>query len=691
MAQSPADVNAADSLTGYLKNWDALSSMLTRGRSFSGRERNCCFLNLGSSKGALQRFADVSAVSGLDFIDDGRAVVATDWDQDGDLDFWQTNREGPRLRFIKNQLGDSRRKQWVAFELTGTTSNRDAIGAVLELEFGGQKITRSLTAGDGFMSQSGKRIHFGLGEPANAPVSVTVRWPGGTPESFTKINPGSAYKLVQGSGTAQNIKSKSTSVILPENELMPPPPTEQARIILTHRLPSPPIDYVDFQGELQRHEPDPSGKGTPILINLWASWCPNCRRELSDLKSHHDDLTAKELRVLALTIEGVPQGDQKPDINGAKKLVAKSSFPFSVGATDQNGLRLLTILHDQVISRQRPLPLPSSFLIDKWGRLAAIYKGPVNAPQLLADLSLLEADSKTIANHAFPFPGRDASGLFPLGPLDFAKAYHAGGDAVSARREAHKVTEAPSTNNAQADLANRAQAWYFLGTLEQGLRNWKAATEAYQSALDFSPDQILLKIPLGVSLWQAGQQDEARKIFAEAAAEGAKNPTLMEALGKAHLQIKHYQEAISYFKKAIALAPQQESFQLNLALAYQTSGDSATAVELYQKFLKSQPDSVNAKNNLTFLLATAPEDTVRDGQSALKLAQEVIAQTGESHPSPLDSLGAALAETGDFEGAVNATEKAIAAARAIGRNDLLPKLRAKRDFYRAGKPYRSNQ
>ena len=192
MAQSPAEITAADSLTGYLRNWDALSSMLTRGRSFSGRERNCCFLNLGSSEGTLHRFADISAVSGLDFIDDGRAVVATDWDQDGDLDLWQTNREVPRLRFVKNQLGDARRQQWIAFELTGTTTNRDAIGAVLELQLGDRKITRSLTAGDGFMSQAGKRVHFGLGESEKVALSVTVRWPGGAPEIFDGIKPGNA-------------------------------------------------------------------------------------------------------------------------------------------------------------------------------------------------------------------------------------------------------------------------------------------------------------------------------------------------------------------------------------------------------------------------------------------------------------------------------------------------------------------
>ena len=254
-----------------------------------------------------------------------------------------------------------------------------------------------------------------------------------------------------------------------------------------------------------------------------------------------------------------------------------------------------------------------------------------------------------------------------------------------------KVTEAPLTNDAEGDLARRAQAWYFLGTLEQGLRNWDAAAEAYQNALDFSPDQVLLKIPLGVSLWQAGQQDEARKVFTEAAAEGDKSPALMEALGKAHLQIKQYQEAILYFEKAIALAPRQGSFHLNLALAHQSNGDAAKAAALYQKLLQTQPDSANVKNNLALLLATTPDDSVRDGPSALKLVREVIAQAGESHPLPLDTLGASLAETGDFKSAIVAAEKALAAARAIGRLDLVPKLQAKLELYRSGKPYRVSQ
>ena len=685
MAQSPAGEAAPQTLSDYLQNWDALSSMLTRGRSFSGRERHCTFLNVGSGG----RFADISAASGLDLADDGRAVIAHDWDRDGDLDLWFTNRQAPRLRFFKNQLGASDGSGWVAFELVGngTSCNRDAIGAVLELEIGGKKLTRSLAAGDGFMSQSGKRIHFGLGEEAAGTAArLRVRWPGGSTETFGDISPGETYRIRQGKPEVEPVPPPGAPIELAAAPPSPPRPTEQARVILSHRIASPPLDYVDFTGELQRHEPDASGSGSPTLLNLWASWCLPCRTELADLEEHHAALQAKGLRVIAFTVEGVPRGDEKPDVSGAKKLVAEAKFPFEMGAIDANGLRLLTILHNRVIVRQRPLPLPSSFLIDRYGRLAAIYKGSVSAEQLLQDLDLLEATPEKLVEHAFPFPARDGTELFPISELDFAAAYLAGGDPETARAEAHKVIESPLTDNAQADLVTRARAYYFLGTLEQGQRNWAAATEAYQSALDFAPDQVALKVPLGVVQWQSGDRDGAQQTFSEIEATARDSAPLMDAIGKAQLQIKRHAEAARFFQRAIELAPANPSYQLDLALAYQTGGQFAAAIDLYRQFLEKNPTSANAKNNLANLLATAPETELRDGTEALRLAHEVIAATGESNPSPLSTLASALAESGDYDQATAVAEKAIAAARATGRHDLVAKLRAKIDRFRQGDP-----
>ena len=81
-----------------------LSKMIEQGRSFSGQEKNCFYLNTGK-KG---KFSDISFLSGVDFPDDGRAVASVDWDQDGDLDLFISNRNAPRIRYLRNDLNDSR-------------------------------------------------------------------------------------------------------------------------------------------------------------------------------------------------------------------------------------------------------------------------------------------------------------------------------------------------------------------------------------------------------------------------------------------------------------------------------------------------------------------------------------------------------------------------------------------------------
>ena len=102
--------------------------MLEEGRSYSGYERNTAFLHLG---GETARFADVSGASGLDLMDDGRSIAVCDWDYDGREDFWITNRNAPRLRLQHNRSQTA--NSFVAVKLKGTTCNRDAIGARVEI------------------------------------------------------------------------------------------------------------------------------------------------------------------------------------------------------------------------------------------------------------------------------------------------------------------------------------------------------------------------------------------------------------------------------------------------------------------------------------------------------------------------------------------------------------------------------
>ena len=102
--------------------------MLDQGRSFSSHEKDCCFLNTGGD-----RFATISATSGFEFPDDGRALVFVDWDQDGYPDAWMTNRNAPRLRFLHNRHPHTNGFLALRLEGNGTTTNRDAIGARVEV------------------------------------------------------------------------------------------------------------------------------------------------------------------------------------------------------------------------------------------------------------------------------------------------------------------------------------------------------------------------------------------------------------------------------------------------------------------------------------------------------------------------------------------------------------------------------
>ena len=182
MSRSPTEKSTSAEIFAYDKGWAAVNRLIRAGRSFSGRERNCCFLNVGQT-----RFANISSSVDLNLADDGRGLSATDWDWDGRVDFWVTNRNGPRVRFLKNEYASG--FDFLALRLVGTQSNRDAIGARVQLFLEGQTqpLIRTVYTGVGYISQSTKWLHFGLGREATV-ARVVVRWPGGETETFRGID-----------------------------------------------------------------------------------------------------------------------------------------------------------------------------------------------------------------------------------------------------------------------------------------------------------------------------------------------------------------------------------------------------------------------------------------------------------------------------------------------------------------------
>ncbi len=135
-------------------------------------EEHSVYRGLGNAK-----FADVSKQAGpvFDVKTVARGACFGDYDNDGKVDAFLNNLGAQGTLFHNVSTGTG---HWLTIQLKGTKSNRDGIGARLELTAGGKKQTAERAAGSGYLSQDDGRMHFGLG-PAIKVEKLTVKWPSG--------------------------------------------------------------------------------------------------------------------------------------------------------------------------------------------------------------------------------------------------------------------------------------------------------------------------------------------------------------------------------------------------------------------------------------------------------------------------------------------------------------------------------
>lgn len=341
-----------------------------KGFSFSGYERDGLYLNLGTKK-----FADISGISGIDSITDGRASVFADFDNDGDYDVFMTTIQNESHLLFRNNVGQA--GNWLRISLAGgKDSGRDAFSSVVRVKTSAGTLTKIKSGGSGFISEHDPRLLFGLGKDKRA-QSIEVTWPNGEVEKFDgEMKANTSVLLREGTGRTEVMNLKSAK--LPDPLTSAEALASSLKIAVGREMPDLRLKTIRGAETSLRKQLKP---GRHLLINVWATWCIPCASEMPELQALGPKLAAGGIDLIGLNVDTEPDADVKGFL--ASKRV---TYPILIGgvasveklyATDELAVPLSIVVNDRGVVTE---------LIPGWSaqtqRRLADLAGRANAPKV---------------------------------------------------------------------------------------------------------------------------------------------------------------------------------------------------------------------------------------------------------------------------------------------------------------------
>ncbi len=193
---------------------------------------------------------------------------------------------------------------------------------------------------------------------------------------------------------------------------------------------------------------------------------------------------------------------------------------------------------------------------------------------------------------------------------------------------------------------------------------WRDNVSLWRHAIAVTSQNQVAHQNLAAALWARGDTAEAR---------------VQSRTGN----IIHTEESVKDFPFNIAARD-------SLGALLVQAGDVHGAISQWEASLQIDPNDGNALNNLAWILATYPDDSIRNGPRAVQLAESATMLPGGDLPIVLRTLAASYAENGDFPQAITTSQRAIDRAREQGNTSLVETLRHELELYQAQKPYRES-
>ncbi len=612
VAKSPDDNVSSQE---YEEGWNAINELIRADQTWSGYERNVFYVN--NRHGT---FSDVSAVVGLDFIEDGRSFALADFDHDGRLEVCLKNRNAPQLRILKNVIEDL--PPSIAFRLRGTQSNRDAIGAVVTLETQSGRQTRSLQAGSGFLSQHGKDVWFGLGK-AEGLLRASILWPSGRAQELDQLPINHRVWVEEGSERLrlEPFKAGAKSQVLgAANSLEPaqhvPGDTPQqpeflptaVETWLLAPLSAPDFSLPDLGGQVQTLS---RYRGKPVLLSFWVIESAECQEMLRAFRRLYPRWASQGLSLLTINVDDSAETERLRAFRREHGLL----FPILRASDDVESI--YNILYRYLFDRHRDLGLPTSFLLDAEGNIIKLYQGAVDFDRVGEDFANMPHGPRERLAKAVPFSGVTDSSEFPRNYLSYGSVFFGRGYYDQAGSAFQRALE---------DDPSSAEALYGLGSVYLEQAKTAQARESFEKVtkLEASYPDTLPNAwnNLGLIATREERVADAIPYFQEALRLSPNHLVALENLGNAYRQQQQWQEARTTLERAVRVGPQDPEANYSLGMVYAQLNETDRANQYLQMALKLRPAYPEALNNLgvLYLRTQRRDEAVAKFEECIRIA-----------------------------------------------------------------------
>jgi tetratricopeptide (TPR) repeat protein len=210
-----------------------------------------------------------------------------------------------------------------------------------------------------------------------------------------------------------------------------------------------------------------------------------------------------------------------------------------------------------------------------------------------------------------------------------------------------------------------------------------------EKVLGKQPDHPAALELRGLIAAERNDYEAAIRDFRKLVAKHPDDAVVIGQLGMLYLAAKQPREAIKRFTRAIELDDAQFVSRRGRSDAEISIGEHQAALADLEKALELKPADDGVLNNLAWLLATSPDDTVRDGQRAIELATKACEETKWKEAHIISTLAAGYAETGDFETARKYSRQAVETGSESP--EVKEQLEKELASYEAKKPWRERQ